>query len=135
MSKKSLSVVTGLTITSLVILDVVSGTLMIVWPALWHEWIHPGLTAPALFTWQYLGALFLTRGIYIGCQRWRRRPVGPAIWWLECPGDLLLWWRLNPIEGGGAPFYLIRGGVALLAAWLLESTRCVQTSKTSSDQE
>ncbi|MFN3202565.1 MAG: hypothetical protein ACE366_29510 [Bradymonadia bacterium] len=119
MRKITLSRRSALIITSIVALDAFQGTVMVVWPALWHEWSHPHLTAPALFTWQYLGALLLARSC---CLTWlwrRRRSIPAALWWVECPANLLLAWRMSAVAGWTWAFYLGRSVAMLLVGWFL----------------
>lgn len=119
-------VVKTLTITTLVALDLGQGAVMMFWPALWHEWAHRTLTAPALFTWQYLGALLLARGLYLAARARRRRPVPMALWWLEVPADVLLGWRLWPVSTWSSGVYLVKGLLIVVAVWILGSLAGIQ---------
>jgi len=81
----------------LALFDVVAGLMLVVWPGVWQEMVHPLAMGTVFYPVQRHGALWLGRaGLTLLAAR-RPDPMRlsavAAAWWLDVPGALLLAWR------------------------------------------
>ena len=104
-------------LVTLVVLDVGAGTLLLLWPGLWQEVLHPLAMGSTFYPLQRVGAVWLMRALVTlyAVRRPGARWLAAVAWlWaVEVPGDLLLSWRTAGTGPLAAWFY---AGRATLAA-------------------
>lgn len=103
-----------LALVALAAVDIITGTVLVVWPGLWQEIAHPLAMGTVFYPVQRYGALALGRAALAGWAARRPTPTRLAAlsgaWLLEVPGALLLAWR----TAHTGPFAaLLYGGLAI----------------------
>lgn len=114
---------------SLVALDVVAGGLLLFWPGVWQELLHPAAMGTTFYPLQRLGAAWVARGCLTGVAAARGSALLVAAvagaWMVEVPADLLVGWR----TAGTGPWtgWFYAGRAVLAAAVAVGLWRVAQT--------
>ncbi len=98
-------------------IDLLLGTLLLVWPGVWQEGVHPWAMGTVFYPIQRLGAAWLGRALLTVVALRSGRSwlfVLAGAWALDIPGDLLLAWR---VADTGPWVVWIYVGHALVCAW------------------
>lgn len=96
--------------------DLVLGSVLLFWPGVWQELVHPDAIGTVFYPFQQVGVGLLVR-VALAVLAWRRG--GPwltalaAAWFIEVPGELFAIWRV----GDAGPWAdWVHAGRALLTA-------------------
>lgn len=107
-------------LASLAVLDLVAGTILVVWPGVHEELLHPDAMARTFHALQRTGAAWLARGglaLFAAARRDARLTSGVALMWAaEAPGALLLAWRTADTGPHTGVAYAAQAALALIVA-------------------
>lgn len=112
----------------LVLIDGLLGTLLVVWPGAFQEWVHPDAIGTVFYPLQSTGAIYLARallGVMIISRRpvWGRTALGAA-WLVDGPAGLLLAWRTATTGPLALWVHGIHGAIALaFGLWAINGER------------
>lgn len=109
-------------LAALAVVDLLGGTLLVVWPGVWQELLHPLAMGTVFYPVQRQGALWLARAVVEVAAARRPRPerlrVVAALWAVEVPAALFVAWRTAHTGAAAAPVHvilaLVGAGVALI---------------------
>ncbi len=101
-------------------LDLLAGTLLLLWPGYWQEVLHPLAMGTTFYPLQRTGVVWLARALVsVAAARGGSPRLTAAVamlWAVEVPGDLLVGWRTAGTGPYAAWFWAGRAVVASLVA-------------------
>lgn len=116
-------------LATLAALDLVGAVLLVVWPGVWQELLHPLAMGTVFYPVQRQGALWLGRAVAEVHAARRRTPVRLAVvgalWAVEVPAALLLAWNTAHTGPAAAPVYTalaVIGCAVSIGMWRASAT-------------
>lgn len=110
-------------LVALAVVDVFGGVLLVVWPGVWQELLHPLAMGTVFYPVQRQGALWLGRAVVEVAAARRPQPARlwavAALWAVEVPAALLVAWRTAHTGAAAAPVHVALALVGLGVAVIL----------------